>query len=358
MAVLKKYFWLVFLVLTLALRACFHAFPGVTEQVYSRGVFQGIRCSLDFLTGWLPFPFTYLIFAGLIWWGARVVWKFFAKRTLPISRHLLQAGLRLVLFACAIVTLFYWLWGFNYDRIPIEKQLALPEVRLDSAYIKTALDEQTQRVLQLRLLLQADTSKSIDTAFPAEQLETTVRQEVAEQLAALQFPTPGRPRGRQPFWNGFLLRFGAAGIYNPFSGECNIDRALHPLTKPINLAHELCHGYGFGDEGTCNFLAYIALEKSQQPYLRYTAELDFWRELAVAYRQCAPEAYPAFRATLPTGFRSDLDNIYRILDQYPEFFEAFRYRLYDQYLKSQGISEGMANYGKVIPLVLAWRQKG
>ena len=355
---LKKYFWLVFLVLTLALRAFFHAFPDFTELVYSRGIFQGIRYSLDFLTGWLPFPFTYLIFAGLIWWGARGVWRFFAKRTLLLGRHMLQAGLRLVLGACAIVTLFYWLWGFNYDRIPIEQQLALPEIHPDSADIKTALDEQTQLVLQLRLLLQTDTSKPIDTAFPVEQLETAVRQEVIDQLAALQFPTPGSPRGRQPFWNGFLLRFGAAGIYNPFSGECNIDRALHPLTKPINLAHELCHGYGFGDEGTCNFLAYLALEKSQQPYLRYTAELDFWRELAVAYRQSAPEAYPAFRATLPTGFRADLDNIYRILDQYPEFFEAFRYRLYDQYLKSQGISEGMANYGKVIPLVLAWRQKG
>jgi len=32
--------------------------------------------------------------------------------------------------------------------------------------------------------------------------------------------------------------------------------------------------------------------------------------------------------------------------------------VYDQYLKAQGISEGMENYGKVIPLVLAWRKKG
>jgi hypothetical protein len=31
--------------------------------------------------------------------------------------------------------------------------------------------------------------------------------------------------------------------------------------------------------------------------------------------------------------------------------------VYDQYLKAQGISEGMENYGKVIPLVLAWRKK-
>ncbi|MCA0237364.1 MAG: DUF3810 domain-containing protein [Bacteroidetes bacterium] len=358
MALLKKYFWLVFLLLTLALRACFHAFPGFTEQLYSRGIFQGIRYGLDFLTGWLPFPFTYVLFAGLIWWGARAIRSIFVSRTDSLGRRLLQAGRRVILFGCAVVALFYWLWGFNYDRISIEQQLALPEVHPDSADIKAALDEQTQRVLQLRLTLQPDTSKAIDTAFPADQLETAVRQEVIVQLAALHFPTPGSPRGRQPFWKGFLLRFGAAGIYNPFSGECNIDRALHPLTKPINLAHELCHGYGFGDEGTCNFLAYLALEKSQQPYLRYTAELDFWRELAIAYRQSAPEAYPAFRATLPTGFRSDLDNIYRILDQYPEFFEAFRYQLYDQYLKSQGISEGMANYGKVIPLVLAWRQRG
>lgn len=357
MSVLKKYFWLFFLAVSLILRAVFQAQPVWTEQLYSRGIFQAIRFVVDYSLGWLPFPAVYILFVVLLWkLGAGLRYLFF-ENTTALKKRLLTSGRRLLLFLCAVVALFHWMWGYNYSRVPIEQQLALPEITLSADDLKTALDQQTELVLALRMQIQSDTSQPMTQEFPPAQLETAVRQEVAHELQTLQFPTSGRPRGRQPFWNGFLLRFGASGIYNPFTGECNIDRASHFLTKPVNLAHELCHGYGFGDEGTCNFLAYLALERSEQPLLRYSAELDFWRELAGAYRQRNPDTYAAFRATLPTGFRADLDNIYKVLDQYPEFFEAFRYEVYDQYLKAQGISEGMENYGKVIPLVLAYRQK-
>lgn len=352
---LKNYFWLFFAAVSLLLRAVFQAQQEWTEQIYSRGIFQLVRLVLDYTLGWLPFPAVYILFGVLLWKLGVGLRYLIAEKTTPLKKRLLRSGRRLLMFGSGVVALFLWLWGYNYSRVPIERQLDLPEITLTSELVKTALERQTELVLALRSQIQPDTSQPLTQEFPQEQLETAVRQEVILQLQALQFPVPGRPRGRQPFWNGFLLRFGASGIYNPFTGECNIDRASHFLTKPVNLAHELCHGYGFGDEGTCNFLAYLALEKSQMPLLRYSAELDFWRELAGTYRQAHPDTYAAFRANLPSGFRADLDNIYKVLDQYPEFFEAFRYQVYDQYLKAQGIAEGMENYGKVIPLVLAYR---
>jgi Protein of unknown function (DUF3810) len=354
---IKKYFWFILAGFTLLLRACFHAFPGLTEQLYSRGIFQGVRYAIDILTGWLPFPLTYLLFGLLLWKLVAGVRYLFFNKTTPIRERLLTSGRQSLAFLCGVIVLFHWLWAFNYSRIPIEQHLSLPRIKLTEQDIKTALDAQTSLVLILRTQMQPDSSQAIAFEFPADELEAAVRQEVQRELQRLQYPAPGKPRGRQPFWDGFLLRFGAAGIYNPFTGECNIDQGLHFLTKPYNLAHEFCHGYGFGDEGTCNFLAYLALEKSEQPMLRYSAELDFWRELAGAYRRLQPDTYAAFRATLPTGFIADLDNIYKKHDQYPEYFAAFRYDVYDRYLKAQGIQEGMANYGKVIPLVLSYRLK-
>jgi len=357
MSLIKKYFWFFLAGFTLLLRACFQAFPGLTEQVYSRSIFQGIRYAIDTLSGWLPFPLTYILFGVLLWKLAVGMRYLFFNKTTPIRERLLTSGRQSLAFLCGVVVLFHWLWAFNYSRISIEQHLSLPELKLTEQDLKTALDAQTSLVLTLRTQIQPDSSQAIADVFPLEQLEAAVRQEVQRELQRLQYPAPGKPRGRQPFWDGFLLRFGAAGIYNPFTGECNIDQGLHFLTKPYNLAHEFCHGYGFGDEGTCNFLAYLALEKSEQPMLRYSAELDFWRELAGAYRRLQPDTYAAFRATLPTGFITDLDNIYKKHDQYPEYFAAFRYDMYDRYLKAQGIPEGMANYGKVIPLVLSYRLK-
>ena len=80
--------------------------------------------------------------------------------------------------------------------------------------------------------------------------------------------------------------------------------------------------------------------------------------MAGAWRQHDREAYRAWALQrLPSGFREDLLLIRKQLDQYPEFFESFRYTVYDNYLKAQGIGEGMANYDKVIPLVMAWKRK-
>ncbi len=356
MKFLKKYFWFLFAGFSLVLRTLLQAHPAWTEQWYSRGFFQGVRYTIDYLPGWLPFPFTYLLFAVLLW-KLILGGSFLFRKTVPLRQRLLQSGRHLLAFIAGTIALFYWVWGYNYSRIPIEQHLALPAISLTTENLKMALDTQTTLVLALRRQIQADSSQPLALEFAPAKLEHDIRREVTRELQLLGYPTPGRPRGRQPFWDGFLLRFGAAGIYNPFTGECNIDQGLHPLTKPYNLAHEFCHGYGFADEGTCNFLAYLALENSNDPLLRYSAELDYWRELASTYRQLEPEAYLPFRAALPTGFRADLDNIYQQMAQYPEYFAAFRYDVYDQYLKAQGIPEGMANYGKVIPLVMAYRMK-
>lgn len=353
----KKLFWPLFALLTLLLRTLAQAFPAGTERFYSRGLFQGIRWAMDTLLGWLPFPLVYVLFGVLVWQFAKGIRFLFLNDKLPLRPRLWRTGGTLIAFLCGTVPLFYWLWGYNYSRVPIEQQLALPSVTPSVADIKTALEAQTSVVLALRAQLQPDSSQPIAATLLPNDMENLVRADIVRRLQALGFPTIGKARGRQPFWEGFLLRFGASGIYNPFTGECNIDQGLHFLTKPYNLAHEFCHGYGFGDEGTCNFLAYIALEKSDQPLLRYSAELDYWRTLAGTYRRLQPEVYAPFRKTLPSGFRADLDHIYQKLEQYPEFFEAFRYKVYDQYLKAQGISEGMQNYSKVIPLIMAYRLK-
>jgi hypothetical protein len=310
-----RFFWPISLLFTLALRAVFQSHPALTEQVYTRGLFHAIRWVMDYTLGWLPFPAFYLVVTGLL--GA-LAWRIFQSNKKPFKKTLQELAWGILNVLCAIITLFFLLWGFNYNRLPVEAQLQLEPAPLDETILKAELERQTAVVLALRNTLQSDTSKTIpDTGLPAG-MEAAVRQNVENLHTALHLPAAGRPRGRQPFWNGFLLRFGAAGIYNPFAGEGNIDRGLHFLTKPYCLGHELCHAYGWGDEGTCNFLAYLALREAEAPLLRYSAELGYWRELAAAYRTAQPEGYKEIYLGLPTGFIADLKNIRDALGRYPE----------------------------------------
>ena len=58
---------------------------------------------------------------------------------------------------------------------------------------------------------------------------------------------------------------------------------------------------------------------------------------------------------LPTGLRKDLIDIQNYSNSYEDWMPNLQYKMYDAYLKGQGIEEGMLNYNKVIGLVLAYK---
>ena len=123
------------------------------------------------------------------------------------------------------------------------------------------------------------------------------------------------------------------------------------------MAHEMGHGLGFGDEGTCNFLAYLTTTYSENPYIRYAGHLSYWRLLAVHYRKLRPMDFERIWFMLPQKTRDDIKAIYATLDKYPDIFPYFRNRMYNAYLKSQGIPEGIQNYNRVLMLAHAWHEK-
>jgi hypothetical protein len=186
-------------------------------------------------------------------------------------------------------------------------------------------------------------------------MEEIMRENLVEALKEYDYPTPGKVRGWKLFPKGLLMRLGATGIYIPYVGQGHIDPGLHPLAQPPTMAHELAHGYGFGDEGTCNFWGYLACEKSNDPTIRYAGLLEYWREVAGLYNQRNPEAYQSFRETLPKGMIADVRAIREAMDRYPSFFPQFNRAFYDAFLKSQGVEEGVGSYSRVVSLVIALR---
>ena len=152
-----------------------------------------------------------------------------------------------------------------------------------------------------------------------------------------------------------MFRFGISGIYMPFVGEANMDAANYFLEKPFTLAHEISHGLGWTDEGTCNFIAYLACTQSKNPFLKYSGYISYYRYAAPAYRRFNNEDYKKFRETLSPDFRNDLDAINKSIQKYPLWFSSDA--LNDTFLKAQGVKAGINSYNQVILLVRAWRER-
>jgi hypothetical protein len=224
--------------------------------------------------------------------------------------------------------------------------------------LKTELNINTQEVSAARLTIPNITDSAIQKAFLPIDLENEVRAEVEQLLEKLNYPTAGTVRGRQLWPKGILLRFSTAGVYFPWTGESNIDAGLHPIQVPFTMAHEFAHGYGFTDEGTCNFLAYLACIQSENPMFQYSGQLSYWRYLASSYRRNDREGYAGYFKNLPRGMVEDLYSIDANSDKYPDLLPSWRDAVYDTYLKTQGIHEGVINYNRIVMLVKSLRSKG
>ncbi|MEL6276049.1 MAG: DUF3810 family protein, partial [Bacteroidota bacterium] len=321
------------------------------EMYYSRGIFVAIRTVWDTLATWLPIPLFYLFWLfvltlvlGLYRAAKRVKGSFWLKLGF-VTRQLIQ-------FAAILVIVFLWGWGYNYGRVAVEEKMGFAPYSLTKQELQNRVFGEAVALSALRnQVVGSDTNALNKQHFPVK-WEASIRPLLVSALKKEGYPTSGRVRGRQLWPKGILLRWSTAGVYWPWAGEGNIDGGLHPLQIPSVMAHEMAHGYGFGDEGTCNFWAFLAGQHTNEPVLQYAFRLAYWRRIASRFRRADPEAYDQFRKTqLDRGIINDLRAIYANNNKYPDLLPAVRDATYNAYLKAQGIEEGILNYGRVVQLV-------
>ena len=353
-----RFIWIGLGILTLLFNYFLSLNPYFTEVVYSRGLYLLIRNLFDFTLGLLPFPVLYLAISILIgmlllrWVKSRK-----SKQKKALKNRVASTLLTLSAWIGGAIFFFYALWGFNYQRVPLAEKLKLPVQSLDTTLIRMEFEWATKEMVRAREAIPVFSDTSITVVQLPAQMEELVRTELENLLDSMGYPTPGHARCRSIHPEGFLLQSGASGIYIPFVGEGHIDAALPPATRPFTMAHELSHGYGFGEESVCNFLGFLACIQSDNAILAYSGWFDYWREIASLYRSQNPGAYQAFRDQLPPTIVADLQALRNLYEKYPGFFPEISRSIYEWYLKKQGIEEGLRNYSQVVELVYAWRNR-
>ncbi|MEY3052803.1 MAG: hypothetical protein RLY31_2588 [Bacteroidota bacterium] len=327
------------------------------ETYYSRWLYLGIRTMLSGLAGQLPFAACYLLLCllpavGLWRLGRR--WQAGTFASVRVGRLILSS----LAWLGGAIMVFQVLWGLNYRRIPLEETIGIVPGPMDAGVLERALEAGTAELSLLRSHIRLQDDAPI-AAWPysSDRMADTVRAALRTVLESFGYPAPSTVRARLLHPEGLLLRIGAAGFYLPYTGEGHVDAGLHPLQLPFVMAHEMAHGYGFGDEGNCNFLAWLACLHNRDPFVQYAGHLYYWRYLVAAYRAACPEEADNLLRRLPAGIRADLASVQARMDLYPDFFPGLRDAAYERYLQAQGIREGMLSYDKLVWMALAWRER-
>lgn len=340
---IKPFIWPFLGLTALILRIIAGYFPQSTEYIYSRGIYVGIRYVWDYSLGLIPFPLYYLLITLLLFLGAKKIVRL-PKKKKPFSAFLL-GSLSFIGFS---LFSFLFLWGFNYARIPLPKQIGIEAPSQVEDSLRIWLDRETIRLIAMRESLPIPLADSI-SELP-DNMVATLRTSLERQLTLWNIPTAGCVQANAIAPKGVLIGLGASGIYLPWTGQGQYDASLHPVEKAVTAAHEMGHALGFTDEGVCNFLGYLACIQSDEPVLQYAGQLAVWRSLARSAYAFDTEYYHEQYGKLPKGIRADLAGIRRRRKRYKPWFPDVSRAVYDQYLKKQGVHGGMASYSRGVLL--------
>lgn len=347
----RKIVWISLGVIAVIIRFVVGQDSSLVEQFYSRGLFIYIRKALDFINSISFFPVVYLLLFIIILKIIQNLVRLFRSK---LSWQ--KALLSIAAFLSGTIFFFLLLWGFNYARIPLEQQLDLKVEPLSAEELKRSLQVELYKTASARNEFRADSTAVSKSDLP-EELKLSMRADLEVLLKEFGYPTDFNVKAQKLYPKGILLRFSTLGVYFPWTGECNVDAGLHPLEQPFVFAHELAHGYGITDEGTCNFLAYLTCIRSDNALVRYAGHFEYFTTLAYNYRRYQPSAIRELFPSLPKNIRADWEAVIENHRLYPNIMPRLRNATYNTYLRVQGIEEGIQNYNRVLMLIKAYDMK-
>ena len=318
--------------------------PDVVERWYARGVYPTLQAAVTTASNAVPIAvFDVVVVAALAWalwtWG-RAARRAQGRRSLAPLVPALRATL------AGLAGAYLWfvaIWGLNYARPPLDARLGLPTAAATPAEVAALLDEAVAQANRLYADSQAD-----DVAFYDADGDVARGLRVVEaRHGRARATVPGRPKP-----TGLALYFRVAGVDGltaPAALETLLNPDLTAAERPFVLAHEWAHLSGYAPEADASFVAWlVTMEPGAKPRTHYSGWLFLLSETAV---QVPPEQRRTAVARLGTGPRRDLDAIAARARLQVDLVQRVGWRIYDRYLRSQGVREGVVSYSRVVDLI-------
>ncbi|MGB6037837.1 MAG: DUF3810 family protein, partial [Cryomorphaceae bacterium] len=242
----------------------------------------------------------------------------------------------------------------NYIGPSLAERMSLAETddQYDVAKLYLyVMSEAAEKRKAIELPTDTASVEDLEDEIDVQQLNTAVKGVLSE----LGYPTGTDVALRQVKPLGALRRVGIRGIYNPFTGEANVESDAGLLTGTFTAAHEIAHAYGITSEGEANLVAYIALIHSGNPIWEYSAAYSLWRYTAGEVNRKLEEADRVILAeAIPIELQIDRLAIWQRRSNAPPYFPELSEAVNDRYLKIQGVEGGTDDYDAFVGLYLRY----
>lgn len=324
---------------------------GLVERWYSLLFYPAVSTVIVPIQNALPVPITALLIAAAV--AASVYWLVVQARALRAAgRSRWRLAPRALGVAAQVAVLFLaWflvVWGAGYQRVPVTARWTLDDANL-------APEESARMQAELLAIIHqnVDDGTGRSRAAAVSAIAASMKQFLHDQGDG-PVRVPDQVRATPP---GLFLLFSTAGMCVPAAIEPFADGAYDDIRFIQVAAHELAHVAGYNRESEATLIGYLAGLRADNALGRYAVALGIYMDLIGRIRN--KDAYKAAWEALPERAREDVRIGREIGERYRikiRFLQQAGYHVYDTYLKSQGIEDGMANYSVGLRLFAgAWR---
>jgi hypothetical protein len=261
------------------------------------------------------------------------------RRVAPLGRGLWWA----TVFVAAMYVWFALAWGLNYARMPIESAIGYDPARVSADALRRLADTATRAVNRTHPAAHQGGFPQAGDIPPAL---VNALHDVERRLGRPRVTVPGRPK--VTLFAHFFRASGVDGMHAPFLLETLLNPDLTPPERPAVLAHEWAHMSGYAPEADASFVGLLAALRAD-PGSQYSAWLAVFDH---AVGQLPRPEQRAFVGRLDPGPQADRRAISERLQSRVDVVARASWETYDQYLKSQGVDEGIASYSRVVQLLL------
>jgi hypothetical protein len=342
----RNLIWIVLAAITFTIN---HFSTAKLARFYYENIYKAIRQIYELSFIHLPFALSYLVLPLLFFLFIYLLYKNFTLGKKYVFLFLIKT-------VAFIYISFHFLWGFNYNLPKIAQRLDLGAVPIDSMHLITEIRAVQESIVSIRNQLSKDTN-ALSIQFSWKDLQNDITQNEKPFLKQMGYHYDYDVNIRKLHPYGSLIIFSTTGIYNPYSLEGHVDGGLYHIGYPFTMAHELGHGYGITDEGDCNFIALLTTLHSSDKYVQYSGLFSYYRYLMRDLHAIASHSFEIALSEMPIGLKNDLAMHHQVLNSYPELIPKIRDWIYDFYLRSNGIEDGLASYDRVVALAFAYQSK-
>lgn len=243
----------------------------------------------------------------------------------------------------AAYLIFFWGWGLNYHRLPLEARLGFDGMPSPNP------EELTPLIM--------DTASELNRLWPIVQQEGQFQAEDVERLATVRVRRVihlidggdwgAASRIKHSYLMDWWFRSGGVdGMFNPWAHEPILSGGIPTFEDPFVIAHELAHVHGIADEGEANFVAFLATIESDDPRFQYSGMFELWFHLPGSARLLEPGPLQDWTADLQRTSKQQIPQVTRIQSA-----------LIDKQLKANGVKTGIRSYSKIVALAIATRDR-